>query len=228
MAAFKPQIDAFRTREAMRFLLNMLRNFELLIGSGTAAPRKTVRKSRRLRVRPDGEMPTGLVARENFYGGDVPGPMIRDCDVFRVPARLVTNENLHAWYDAKIPAKARKAAEERQGPHKVSFDDDTAELLRCLWCDNAIRPKLMEHLASLRVPDSKENDVFETNFRGYCDALRLDDLDRDLLLIAYFFETDWLQPPSRLGHGDTSARIEAFAMCADRSMEEVRASPSAS
>ena len=228
MAAFKPQIDAFRTREAMRFLLNMLRNFEQLSGFGAAAQRKTAqRKSRRSRSRQEDEL-LSIFDCEDFGGGHVPGPMIRDRDVFCVPARLVTNESLHAWYDAKIPAKARKAAEEKQGPHKVSFDDDTAELLRCLWCDNAIRSKLMEHLASLRIPDSKENDVFETNFRGYCDALRLDDLDRDLLLIAYFFETDWLQPPSHAGHRDTSARIEAFAMCADRSMEEVRAAVAAS
>ena len=169
MAAFKPQIDAFRTREAMRFLLNMLRNFELR-SPGDKPSRKRARKSRRMTIQPVDDKPFSIFDADGtgVASDEIPGVVISDPDVFALPASLVTNDSLHTWYVSKIPAKTRKAAEERYGRNKVSFEDGTTELLRCLWCDGAIRPKLLEYLASIPLPEQKDADVVETNFRGYC------------------------------------------------------------
>ena len=221
MAKFKPSIDAFRTREAMRFLLNMLRNLELSTQRSKASG-KSRNKSRQAEVTTGGDTPMVDANACTF------GATLRDPDIFTTAASLVTNDSLHDWYVANIPATVRKAAEERLGRNKISFDDSTGELLRCLWCDSSIRPKLMEHLASIRFPAPKKNDVFESNFREYCDALRLDDLERDLLLVAYFFETEWLETPFTARSRELSTRIKSLAMFVDRSMEEVRAALSAS
>ena len=226
MATYHPQIDSFRTKEAMRFLLNLLRNLDASAPSDNMTGKGRKNKFRR-RVRPR----EGVVGAEEFfapdcgetsYGASSSGVRIDDEDVFTVPAGLVTNDRLHEWYVATIPASVRKRAEERRRGDPVVFDDNTDELLRCLWCDGAIRPKLVEYLASLPIPES-DGDVFETNFKAYGDMLRLGDLDRDLLMVCYLLWTGKLVWPFRVGSRACSDRVKALAMYVDRSMEEVRA-----
>ena len=223
MATFQPQTDSFRTKEAMRFLLNLLRNLDAISPHEKKTRRSSTSSKSRRRELPE----TGSRSLDDFFALDLnetpsPGVRIGDDDVFAVPASLVTNDTLHDWYEATIPASARTRAEERRGCDAVDFDEGTAELLRCLWCDGAIRPKLVKYLASLPVPEAGGN-VFETNFRAYGDMLRLGELDRDLLMVGYLIWARKLAWPDNAGRRASSERVTALAMYVDRSIEEVRA-----
>ncbi len=226
MATFQPKTDSFQTKEAMRFLLNLLRNLDASVPHGKC-PRETHAMSKPRRGK---HTENDLIGVDEFFALDLDeiphdasnGVRISDDVIFTVPARLVTNDRLYEWFKANIPDSARTRAEERRGCDAVSFDDGTAELLRCLWCDGAIRPKLVKYLASLPVPESG-GDVFETNFRAYGDMLRLGELDRDLLMVGYLIWAHKLAWPDGAGRGGSTERVTAFAMYVDRSIEEVRA-----
>ena len=188
MARFKSEKDSFRTREAMRFLLNLLRNRD----------------------------------------GSV-GDRIEDCDVFATPARLLHDNELADWYEAEIPKTVRTAAETRRGPDFIDFDNRPREVLRCLWCDRTVRPMFVRFLEKLsKRPLGPSRGSFRRNFGEYCDTLRLSPLDRELLLIVYLLENDFLEWPDRGSARGVTGRVETLAMYADRSIGEVRAALSAS
>ena len=226
MATFQPQTDSFRTKEAMRFLLNLLRNLDASAPHGKSSREAHAMSKPRRGKHSDND----FISVDEFFALDLDeisqedsnGARIGDDAVFALPARLVTNDILHDWYEANIPDSARTRAEGRHGCDAVSFDDDPAELLRCLWCDGAIRPKLVKYLASLPIPES-DTDVFETNFRAYGDMLRLGDLDRDLLMVCYLVWAHKLAWPDNAGRRGSTERVTALAMYVDRSIEEVRA-----
>ncbi len=180
MAKFKPENNSFRTKEAMRLLLNLLSNI-----------------------------------REH----------VDDDDLFAAPATLLDNDAIKRWYDAKIPEKTRREIDKAEnGRDTVSFRDCTSELLRCLWCEKAVRPALLDLLRSVKVPSRKGADPCGKRFAEFCDLMRFDETEREILLACYLVWADLLDWPTRESHGSASPqRVEAIAMFVDRSVPEVRA-----
>jgi len=180
MAKFKPENNSFRTKEAIRLLLNLLSNI-----------------------------------REH----------VDDSDAFAAPAQLLDNEAVKRWYDAEIPLKTRREVDRGQrGRDTVCFQDCTSELLRCLWCEKAVRPALLRLLRSLKVPARKGADPCGRRFAEFCDLMRFDETERDVLLVCYLVWADLLAWPTCESRNRASPqRVEAIAMFADRSLPEVRA-----
>ena len=151
---------------------------------------------------------------------------IGDDDVFATPALLTTCEDVRAWYNKAVPESIRKRLDAAERNHdSVCFTDSLSELLRCLWCQRPLRPRLRAFLASLAPKPGNEPDAFSKRLSEFCSLLRFGDLERELLLVSYFIWCDLLEwPTSRSCHSSNrDARVEAFAMYVDRSVPEVRA-----
>ena len=181
MAKFKPENDAFRLKEAMRFLNNLLANFD---------------------------------------------ERIDDSDVFAAPAMIVAKPDLRKWFGQNVPEDIRKALEEAERDHDtILFRDDTDELLRCMWCQEAVRPRLRTFLAGVAPRERKGVDPFGARFAEFCSLMHLGELESDLLLASYLVWADVLEWPTRESSrcNNREARTEALAMFVDRSLPEVRA-----
>lgn len=180
MPKFKPESDAFRLSEAMRFLCNLLSNLDERIG---------------------------------------------DSDVFTAPASLTSCADVRTWYRTALPESVRDRLEEAEHDRdSVSFSDSLPELLRCLWCQRPVRPRLRAFLSSLAPKPGKGGDAFSKRLSEFCSLMRFGPVDRDLLLVSYFIWSNLLEwPTSRSSRSNRDARVEALAMYVDRSVPEVRA-----
>lgn len=150
---------------------------------------------------------------------------VDDDDLFDAPAKLLDNAAIKRWYNAHVSEKARAEIDRQErGRDTVTFHDCTSELLRCLWCEKAVRPALLDLLRSLEVPARKGADPCAKRFAEFCDLMHFDDLERDVLLACYLVWADLLAWPTNDSRGSASPqRIEAIAMFVDRSLPEVRA-----
>ena len=225
MAKYKPEIDSFRTQEAMRYLLNLLRNYDACTPLDKKERSAKISRKKKKAGKKDDDLFEEVDAK-NFFGGseDLPhsrGERIGDPDVFAVAEHFVTCGDLIGWYVKTIPEKIRDEAEEHHGRDHIDFGDVPREVMRCLWCDRAIRPHFVAFLEKeSRRPSNSAREGFHANFLNYCDTLRLSPLERDLLLVSYLLYTDYLEWPGR--HRDISRSVEFLAMYVDCSAEEVR------
>lgn len=180
MPKFKPESDAFRLSEAMRFLCNLLSNLDERIG---------------------------------------------DDDVFAAPASLTSSADVRSWYRTALPESVRNRLEGTERDRdSVSFSDPLPEVLRCLWCQRPVRPRLRAFLSSLAPKPGKGGDAFSKRLSEFCSLMRFGPVDRDLLLVSYFIWSNLLEwPTSRSSRSNRDARVEALAMYVDRSVPEVRA-----
>ena len=181
MARFKPENDAFRMSEAMRFLCNLLSNND---------------------------------------------KRVDDDDVFAAPALLTTSAQVRTWYKETVPAPVRRKIEKAdRNRDSVCFTDSLPELLRCLWCQKAVRPLLLSFLTTLAPKPGRGADAFRKRLSEFCSLMSFGELDRDLIPVAYLIWTDLLEwPDSRsCSRSSREARVEALAMYVDRSVPEVRA-----
>lgn len=150
---------------------------------------------------------------------------VDDDDLFAAPATLLDNADVKRWYDAAIPPKTRAEIDAAEcGRDTVSFRDGTSELLRCLWCVKGVRPALLDLLHSLKIPARKGADTQGKRFAEFCDLMRFDEVEREILLICHLVWADLLAwPTSESSNRASPQRIEAIAMFANRSLPEVRA-----
>ena len=181
MARFKPENDAFRMSEAMRFLCNLLANND---------------------------------------------KHVDDDDVFAAPALLTTVDEIRTWYKTTVPDSVRRKIEKAdRNRDSVCFTDSRPELLRCLWCQKAVRPLLLSFFQTLAPKPNRGADAFRKRLSEFCSLMSFGELERDLILVEYFIWTDLLEwPDSRsCSRSSREARVEALAMYVDRSVPEVRA-----
>lgn len=150
---------------------------------------------------------------------------IGDYVVFAAPASLTSSADVRSWYRTAIPESVRDRLEGTERDRdSVSFSDPLPEVLRCLWCQRPVRPRLRAFLSSLAPKLGKGGDVFSKRLSEFCSLMRFGPVDRDLLLVSYFIWSNLLEwPTSRSSRSNRDARVEVLAMYVDRSVPEVRA-----
>jgi len=164
--------------------------------------------------------------------------VISDDDTFDILRGVVKPEEVTRLFQEAFPASALMRLNARRDTRaSLDFEDAVLELgggkfLERAWSmlkRDTVRDiilRLLENALSQCAPSPGEKDFLQQRLEELQATLGLSDLERDVLLVLYFFKTSILYAPCRRGECDE--KIDFVAKYLDRSVQEVRKAVSSS
>ena len=148
-----------------------------------------------------------------------------DSDFFEfVKANFDHDDAIELIQAAYTPGELEKMENARSRRERVDFSDDLDEIFCALWNNEGGRRKCRAVLGAVLEYirgniNEVEDDAIRSRFSYLKDSLKLDDLESEILMLAYVFRETCFEWPHRLAARHVPAY---YAMALDRSIEEVR------